>query len=142
MRRWFAWDQQRDRPRPRCWIPRISTALNAGPVHAEPAPPRHVELLELQAIGPVALVGLLGRSRSGSRRRATPGGRCRLLLVARAARGGRDKHEVAPALLVVDRRDAMDHVTVPRTVSPACRPLPYRAAPSMPKSPTRPVHVL
>ena len=66
----------------------------------EAASSRLVELLGLEAVGPAALVVLLGevaRAVAVEERLADAGG---VLLVARAPGGGRDVHDVAPALLV------------------------------------------
>src|SRR4051794_29493862 len=81
--------------------------------HTEAASSRLVELLGLEAVGPAALVVLLrevARAVTVEERLADALG---VPLVARAPGGGGDVHDVAPPPLVLDRRDAVDHVAVP-----------------------------
>src|ERR1700722_16520513 len=76
----------------------------------EAAPSRLVEVLPLEPVGPGALVVLgreIARARPGEERLPDAGP---VLLVARAPGRGGDVHDVAPAPLVGDGRDAVDHV--------------------------------
>src|SRR5580658_1460182 len=85
----------------------------AGSAQAESSPSGGVEVAFVEAVRPGALVVLLGevgRARPGAEGRADAGG---VLLVAGAPGGGRDVHDVAPAPLVADRGDRVDHVAVP-----------------------------
>src|SRR5437588_11120448 len=85
----------------------------AGSGEAEAAAADLVEVLEPETATPVALVVLGGEvagTEAGAERLKDRGG---VLLVARAPGGGRDVHDVAPALLVLDGRDAVHHVAVP-----------------------------
>src|SRR4051812_9260594 len=82
-------------------------------IQAESAPPGRVELLGLEAVGPGALVVLfreVARAVAVAEGLADAGG---VPFVARAPGGGGDVHDVAPALLVLDGGDAVDHVGVP-----------------------------
>jgi cytochrome bd ubiquinol oxidase subunit II len=82
-------------------------------LEAEPAPAGIVEILGPEPAGPGPLV-VLGRevARAGAGAEGFPDAG-RVSLVAGAPRRGRDVHDVSPALLVRDRRDAVDHVAVP-----------------------------
>src|ERR1700712_1127661 len=82
-------------------------------VEAESAPSGLVEVVDLEAVGPGALV-VLGREVAGAG--AGPerfADARRVGLVAGAPGGGGDVHDVAPALLVGHRVAAVDHVGVP-----------------------------
>src|SRR3954470_21912276 len=90
-----------------------SAASALTSVETETATSGGVEVLDLEAVAPVALVVLLGEvggAGAGEQGGGDAGG---VALVAGAPRGGRDVHDVAPALLVLDRSDAVDHVSVP-----------------------------
>src|ERR1700722_17443531 len=85
-------------------------AWRLAEVEAEAAPSRLVEVLPLEPVGPGALVLLgreIARARPGEERLPDAGP---VLLVARAPGRGGDVHDVAPAPLVGDGRDAVDHV--------------------------------
>jgi hypothetical protein len=72
-----------------------------------------IKVAGLEAVGPVTFVifgGEVARTGAGDKRFPDGSG---VALVARTPGSGRDVHNVAPALLVLDRRDAVDHVTVP-----------------------------
>src|SRR6478752_2986277 len=82
-------------------------------VEAEPASAGVVEVAGLEAVGPAAFVVFRGKvAGAGAGEEGIPdaGG---VLLVAGAPGSCRDVHDVAPALLVLDRGDAVDHVAVP-----------------------------
>src|SRR4051812_15815792 len=89
------------------------TSLGRWSAHAEPASSGLVELFGLEAVRPGALVVLGGevtRAVAVEERFADAAG---VFRVARAPGGGRDVHDVAPALLVGDGGDAVDHVAMP-----------------------------
>src|SRR6202034_3733693 len=79
----------------------------------ETAPAGVVEFAGLEPAIPGPLV-VLGREvvRAGPAEEGVPDAG-RVPFVARAPRGGGDVHDVAPALLVLDRGHAVDHVAVP-----------------------------
>ena len=82
-------------------------------VEVEAASAGLVEVAGLEAVGPVTFVILGGEvARAGAGDERFPDS-SRVALVARTPGGGRDVHNVAPASLVLDGRDAVDHVTVP-----------------------------
>src|SRR4029077_20133879 len=82
-------------------------------VEAEAASAAGVELVGLKAVGPAAFVVFCGEvAGAGAGEESVPDFG-RVMLVAGAPRSGRDVHDVAPALLVLDRGDAVDHVAVP-----------------------------
>src|SRR5262245_59161286 len=80
----------------------IKLSTVCGSVHPEPPPTCLVELLGPEAVRPRALVVLLGEVARALPREERLAHRLRVALVARAPRGGRDVHHVAPALLVGD----------------------------------------
>src|SRR4029077_15773611 len=94
--------------------PSLACVDDEGTPHeAESASAGFVEVARLEAIGPVAFVvfrGEVGGAGAGEEGVPDAGG---VLLVAGAPGSGRDVHDVAPALLVLDRGDAVDHVAVP-----------------------------
>src|ERR1700722_10171812 len=89
------------------------TGWSRRSVQAEAASAGVVQVVELEAVGPAALVVLGGEvAGAGPGQEGVPhaGG---VVLVARAPGGGGDVHDIAPAPLVPDGRDAVDHVAVP-----------------------------
>src|SRR6476660_4165265 len=100
------------RPRPRRPVSLRSPRWKR-PVQAEAAAAGVVEVAAREAASPGALV-VLGREVAGAcpGQEGVPhaGG---VALVARAPRSGGDVHDIAPALLIPDGRDAVDHVAVP-----------------------------
>src|SRR4051812_1671194 len=97
-------------PGDRCGSPGAACGRSA---EAETATAGGVEVLLVEPVGPGALVVLLGevaRAGPGAERLADGPG---VPLVPRAPRRGRDVHDVPPALLVLHRVDAVDHVAVP-----------------------------
>src|SRR6201996_4506423 len=88
-------------------------APGASAVQPQPPAAGLVQVIRAESAGPVPLVVLgreVARAGTGGEGRPDLG---RVALVARAPGRGRDVHHVAPALLVFDRRDAVDQVAVP-----------------------------
>src|SRR6266699_1564934 len=87
--------------------------VTGSPPAVKTEPPGGVELLDLEPVVPAALVVLGGEvARAGAGKERLARGRA-VPLVAGAPGSRRDVHDVAPAPLVLDRRDAVDHVAVP-----------------------------
>ena len=93
-------------------VTRIQAVTRLSACRARAA--RLVQLLGLEAVRPARARSAPPGSRSGWSRRGTPRARSPAYASLRGHHGrGRDVHDVAPALLVLDRRDGVDHVAVP-----------------------------